>query len=153
MILVFNKQYRQEEKLFRELKNKIKQSKSMVKDTDGKFGEFFSLDSIDIQFFYGTDKYLKVFDKSGNIIVNMDIHYFGNCVSDEQELANARWNMFNNLFTFARDTYTARIEKAKKLERATKEIQEKKTKLDKAARDKEAAEAAIVNATTRLKSL
>lgn len=154
MILVFNKQYRQEEKLFRELKKKINQSKSMVKGSDGKNAEIYKLDSIDVHFFIGSKYKLKVFDKSGGVIIDMDIPAFkATPYSDADELGNARWNMFSHLLMATRDVYSKRTEKAKKLEQATRKLQEEQAKLGKAARDKAAAEAVIVNATNRLKSL
>lgn len=154
MILVFNKQYRQEEKLFRELKKKINQSKSMVKGSDGKNAEIYKLDSIDVHFFIGSKYKLKVCDKSGGVIIDMDIPAFkATPYSDADELGNARWNMFSHLLMATRDVYSKRTEKAKKLEQATQELQKKQAALDKATRDKATAEAVIVNATNRLKSL
>ncbi len=154
MILMFNKQYRQEEKLFRELKKKINQSKSMVNGSDGKTGEIYKFDSIDVHFFTGSKSKLKVFDKAGAIIIDMDIPEFkATPYSDADELGNARINMFHHLLMFTRDVYSKRTEKAKKLKQATKTLQEEQAKLDKAAHDKEAAEAVIANATNRLKSL
>ena len=154
MILVFNKQYRQEEKLFRELKKKINQSKSMVNGSDGKNAEIYKLDSIDVHFFIGSKSKLKVFDKSGGVIIDMDIPEFkATPYSDADELGNARINMFHHLLMATRDVYSKRTGKAKKLNQATQELQKKQAALDKATRDKAAAEAVIVNATNRLKSL
>jgi hypothetical protein len=154
MILMFNKQYRQEEKLFRELKKKINQSKTMIKDSDAKTGEVYKFDSIDVHFFTGSKSKLKVFDKAGGIIIDMDVPEFkATPYSDADELGNARINMFHHLLMFTRDVYSKRTEKAKKLEQATKTLQDKQAALDKAARDKAAAEAVIANATNRLKSL
>ncbi len=152
MFLVFNKQYRQEEKLFRELKNKIKKSKSMVGGSSNKLGEFYKLDSIDIHFFVTSERKLKVFDKSYAAIVEISADIKGYPNSDEYELSNARFHMFSNLLSFARNNYQKRIEKDK-MNQATKKLQEKKAKLDKAAKDKAEAEAVIANATNRLKSL
>ena len=53
------------------------------------------------------------------------------------------------MLQFVRTEDAKRKEKAKKLERATKELQEKKAILD----AKQKAEAVIVNATRRLKEL
>ena len=126
----------------------------MIEDSDGKTGEVYKFDSIDVHFFTGSKSKLKVFDKAGAIIIDMDIPEFkATPYSDADELGNARINMFHHLLMFTRDVYSKRTEKAKKLEQATKTLQDKQAALDKAARDKAAAEAVIVNATNRLKSL
>lgn len=152
MFLVFNKQFRQEEKLFCELKNKIKKSKSMVGGSNDKLGEFYKLDSIDIHFFVTPKRKLKVFDKSNAVIVDIDANLKGYAHSDEYKLSSARFNMFSHLLSFARYNYKKRTEK-EKMNQATKKLQEKKAKLDKAAKDKAEAEAIIENAINRLKSL
>lgn len=152
MILVFNKQYRQEEKLFSELKKKIKQSKSMVVSVDKNY-EIYKLDSIEVRFSVGAKSGLIVFDMAGNVILPEMNCEFRQGYSTEDELQRARFTMFTNLLDVARESNKKRTEKAKKMEQATKKLQKEQAALDKAAHDKAAAEAVIMNATNRLKSL
>ena len=147
--------YRQEKELFRELKKKINQSKTMVNGSDGKTGEIYELDSIDVYFFIGSKYKLKVFDKAGGVIIDMDIPAFKATpyllAADIQ--GNERWNKFHDLLMVTREVYSKRTKKAKKLEQARKALQDKQAALDKAARDEATAKSVIVNAINRLKSL
>ena len=115
--------YRQEKELFRELKKKINQSKTMIEDSDGKTGEIYKFDSIDVHFFIGSKYKLKVFDKSGGVIIDMDIPAFKATpylAADIQ--GNERWNKFRDLLMATREVYSKRTDKAKKLEQATQEL-------------------------------
>ena len=152
MILMFNKQYRQENKLFNTLADKIKKSSSIVQEFKGQ-ARVFELDTIDIYFTVANGQKLKVVTKTGEVVVpEMDCSFKQGC-STEDVLQRARHEMFSQLLDFVHKTYEKKAEKAKKMEQATKELQEKQTMLDKAARDKAAAEAVIATATNRLKSL
>lgn len=149
MILVFNKQYRQEEKLFRELKSKIKKSQSIA--TYLAQSEVYKLDSIDL--YFDVDEYLlTVKDKSGNVIVELNCKYAGAPYNDEMELANARNNMFSALLDAARKQYNKRVEK-EKLEQATKKAQAKIAEKKKAKKEQALKEAAVTKAYERLKGL
>ncbi len=145
MILMFNKQYREESKLISELVKKIKKSKSLTKECRGN-SEIYILDTICIEFEIIKSR-ITVKDKLDNIIVKMD------CSWAQDALQEARFYMFSHLLNIARGTHDKRLDKAKQFELSKKEIAAKQKELDKAAADKATAEAAIFNARQRLKSL
>ncbi len=150
MILMFNKQYRKESKLFEELQSKIKKSQSIATGYLAQ-GEFYKLDSIDL--YFDVDKYLlTVKDKSGNVIVELNCKFAGAPYNDEMELANARFHMLSALLDAARKQYNKRAEK-KKLEQATKKAQAKIAEKKKAEKEQALKEAAVTKAYERLKGL
>ena len=134
MILMFNKQYREESKLISELVKKIKKSQSLTKEYMEN-SEIYILDVICIEFEVSKAR-LTVKDKSDNVIVEMD------CMRAQDALQEARFDMFAQLLVIARDTHDNK-----------KEMEAKQKELDKATADKAAAEAAIFNARQRLKRL
>ncbi len=152
MILIFNKQYRQEKGLIDDLKAAIKKSKKMEKDLKGNT-EIYKLDTIKIHFDVLTCC-LKVMknEPHAEVIADLDCK-FVNTYSDNAELQRKRFEMFSGLLETARQTYNNKIEKAAKLENATKKILAEKTKLDRAAAEAKAAQTAIVAARQKLKSL
>ena len=145
MILMFNKQYREESKLISELVKKIKKSQSLTKE-DRENSEIYILDTIRIEFEVSKTR-LTVKDKSDNVIVEMD------CMWAQDALQEARFYMFSHLLEIARNTHDKRLNKAKQFEQVKKEMEAKQKELDKATADKSAAEAAIFNARQRLKRL
>ena len=145
MILIFNKQYRQESGLISDLTTKIKKSKQIIQEYNGN-KEIYKLDSIDI-ILDVLQNTLVVMDKNKNVIVDM------NCQFDRDELQEARYYMFSNLLEAARKTYNDRTEKAKALEQAAQKIKAEQARIDKAKAEKLAADAKIANARRRLKSL
>ena len=151
MFLIFNKQFRQEEKFFNEIAKKIKATKTLH-NADTPRWECYQLDSIDVHF--QIDKrILRVLDKEGNQI-GADINCeYRQGFTTEDELQRVRYDRFSHLLELIRTEYTKRKEKAKKLERASKQMQEKKVKLDRELAKKKEAEAVIVNATKRLREL
>lgn len=145
MILIFNKQYRQESGLISDLTTKIKKSKQIIQEYNGN-KEIYKLDSIDI-ILDVLQNTLVVMDKNKNVIVDM------NCQFDRDELQEARYYMFSNLLEAARKTYNDRTEKAKALEQAAQKIKAEQARIEKAEAEKLAADAEIANARRRLKSL
>ena len=145
MILIFNKQYRQESGLISDLTTKIKKSKQIIQEYNGN-KEIYKLDSIDI-ILDVLQNTLVVMDKNKNVIVDM------NCQFDRDELQEARYYMFSNLLEAARKTYNDRTEKAKALEQAAQKIKAEQARIEKAKAEKLAADAQIANARRRLKSL
>lgn len=145
MILIFNKQYRQESGLISDLTTKIKKSKQIIQEYNGN-KEIYKLDSIDI-ILDVLQNTLVVMDKNKNVIVDM------NCQFDRDELQEARYYMFSNLLEAARKTYNDRTEKAKALEQAAQKIKAEQARIDMAKAEKLAADAKIADARRRLKSL
>lgn len=145
MILIFNKQYRQESGLISDLTTKIKKSKQIIQEYNGN-KEIYKLDSIDI-ILDVLQNTLVVMDKNKNVIVDM------NCQFDRDELQEARYYMFSNLLEAARKTYKKRTEKVKALEQAAQKIKAEQARIDKAKAEKLAADAKIADARRRLKSL
>lgn len=151
MFLIFNKQFRAEEKFFNEIAKKIKATKTLHHVNMPKW-ECYQLDSIDVHF-HIDDRILRVLDKEGNQI-GTDINCeYRQGYTTEDELQRVRCNRFSHLLEFVRNEDRARREKAEKLERATKQMQAKKAKLDAELAEKKKAEAVIVNATKRLREL
>lgn len=145
MILIFNKQYRQESGLISDLTKKIKKSRLIIQEyRDNK--EIYKLDGIDIVFDI-TKSNLVVMDKNKSVIIDMD------CQFDRDELQEARFYMFSHLLEAARNTYKKRTEKVKALEQATQKIKAEQARLNKAQKEKMAAEAKIADARNRLRSL
>lgn len=151
MFLIFNKQFRQEEKFFNEIAKKIKATKTLH-NADTPRWECYQLDSIDVHFQID-NRILRVLDKKGNQI-GADINCeYRQGFTTEDELQRVRHDRFSHLLELIRTEYTKRKEKAKKLERASKQMQEKKVKLDRELAKKKEAEAVIANATKRLREL
>ena len=152
MVLIFNKQFRTEEKFFNEIAKKIKTSKTLNKVDMPKW-ECYQLDSIDVHFCVSENYILRVLDKTGAFIVpdmNCD---FRQGYTTEDELQRVRYNRFSSLLQLARDEDRARKEKAKKLDQATKKMQEKQTRLDAELAEKAEMAAVIANAIKRLRGL
>lgn len=152
MFLIFNKQFRAEEKFFNEIVKKIKTTKTLH-NVDTASWVCYQLDSIDVHFQIVGDRILRVLDKEGNQI-GSDINCeYRQGYTTEDELQRVRHSRFSHLLQFVRTEYAKRKEKAEKLERAAKELQEKKAILDAELAKKKKAEEVIVNATRRLKEL
>ena len=150
MILFFNKQYRAENNMINDLAKKIKKSKVVEREIRGNT-EVYKLDNMVISFDILGSKLTVEEKKTGEAIVDMDCKFGGNFAGDE--LQNARFDMFSNLLEVARKRYKAHIEKAEKMNQASKKLQEKQAQLSKVETEKAAAEAAIVEARKKLKSL
>ena len=151
MFLIFNKQFRAEEKFFNEIAKKIKTTKTLHNvDTSG--WECYQLDSIDVHF-HIDDRILRVLDKEGNQI-GTDINCeYRHGYTTEDELQMVRFNRFSHLLEFVRNEDRARREKAQKLERAAKQMQAKKAELDAKLAKKAKDKAVIAKATERLREL
>ena len=117
MILIFNKQFRQEEKLIALLAKKLKKSESMTREY-GKPGtnegntEIYRLDDIDLYLDLGVKSgagSITVKDKQGVVIYKMDCHY-----DQYNQMQDARADWFHELLMMARDVYQKKAEKAKK---------------------------------------
>ena len=102
MILIFNKQYRQEFALISDL---AKKSKSVIRVSNGNT-ELYKLDNININF-ESITRVLTVTDKNDNVIFDTGCQHTGN------KLQQARYHMFSNLLQRARDTYDRGVDKAK----------------------------------------
>jgi len=109
MFLIFNKQYRAEEKLISELNKKIKKSKTFS-DIREEFGEIYKLDNLDIVF-YLSEHVLSVLDKSGAEIIKI------NCKENAgDDLQRERANWFHHLLCdVARKRAKQEEEKQKKI--------------------------------------
>ena len=151
MILFFNKQYREENGLINDLARKIKKSKTLERKTQ-RNAEVYMLDNATISFDILSHQLIVAERKTGERILDMSCEYAGG-FTDADELQNARFHMFSNLLSVARKTYEAKVEEEEKLALATKKIQAEQARLSKAEAEKAAAEAAIVNARKRIKSL
>ena len=145
MVLIFNKQYRQESNLISDLSKKIKKSQSLRKEYKGN-NEIYTLDNIIIDFAI-TDNTITVKDKKKNVIVALD------CKWAQEELQEARFYMFSNLLNVARSVYDRRVEKSKTFAQAQQDIQARQAVSAELAAAKSARETAIRNAREKLKSL
>ena len=107
MILIFNKQFRTEEKIISELVKKIKKSAKFNKSYEGNT-EKYEFDNLDV-FFDIIDRKVVVTNKMGDEIMSMDCHY-----DAYDEMQEVRSNWFSELLNKARAK-----EKYKKMRMAT----------------------------------
>ena len=108
MFLIFNKQYRAEDKLISELVKKIKKSKTF--SVDDKDKEIYKLDNLDIVFDL-PEHVLSVLDKSGAEIIKIDCT---NKSGDDFQQERAKW--FHHLLCdVARKRKNQEKEKQKKI--------------------------------------
>ena len=115
MILIFNKQYRQFEKIMSELLKKAKKSQKMEQKDDP---ETYYLDNVNVAF--DVVKYvLTVTDKAGEEIVSINCKFAG----AGYELQNAKFNLFSDLLSHFRKIYNARQEK-QKMDRAAEKVKQ-----------------------------
>ena len=149
-MLIFNKQYREEAKLFAELARKVKNSKD-IKLKLGQNDSTYKLNTIDITF-YSIKNLLKVQDKDGNIIVDLDCKFAGTPSNIDMELSNARFSMFCNLLDLTRKTY-GKLKQKEKMEEATRKTNAKIAETKKSKQENELREAAIIRAREQLKGL
>ena len=105
-MLFLNKQKREEAKMFDELTRKVKDSKNIDR-VASTYDLIYKLDSINIAFNVG-ENFLKVQDKAGNFIVNLDYKY------GKTGLSKERHYMFSNLLYIAQKTHDKLKEKEKK---------------------------------------
>lgn len=153
MILIFNKQFRQEEKLISLLAKKVKKSESITCEY-GKPGtnegnmEIYRLDDIDLYMNVGTaaDASITVKDKQGNLVYKMDCHYEPN-----NQMQEARTNWFHNLLMMVRDVYQKRAEKARKYKEATAKVNEKRQAKQSLNATEQQRDAAIKEALSKLR--
>ena len=152
MDLQFNKQYRQEKKLFNELAKKVVKSKKIELKYEG-FVKVFQLESIDIYYAFRDGFKVKVLDKNGCVVVpEMYCQPVpGNGL--EQQLQYERHVMFHDLLYLAGSFHHQRLVQAQKQASEEKKRQEQQARLDKAVADKIAAEMTIKQSLQRLKSL
>lgn len=113
MILIFNKQFRTEEKIISELMKKIKKSATVNRSYEGNT-EKYELDNLDV-FFDIIDRKVVVTNKMGDKIMSMDCNYDA---YDEMQIARANW--FTELLDKAR-AYENK-EKDKKMRMATANV-------------------------------
>ena len=113
MILIFNKQFRTEEKIISELMKKIKKSATVNKSCEGNT-EKYEFDNLDV-FFGLIDRKVVVTNKMGDKIMSMDCNYDA---YDEMQKARANW--FSELLDKARAREDK--EKDKKMRMATANV-------------------------------
>lgn len=120
-MLVFNKEFRQGEKLISEIRKKIKKSKNLeLKYDDGL--EVYSFDTFDVIFSTViSETFFKVVDKSGKEIVSMDCTY-----KNDDELAKVRFNRFSHLLDFIRTQDKIRKAKSEKFKQASEKADHKR---------------------------
>jgi hypothetical protein len=124
MLLVFEKLYRQERKIFNMLATKIKKSKKVVRTLKGVH---------DVVEDYALDDILIHFDREANVLKvtentskpNPDHNYYLSCryasgSENEDELQRARHDMFMWLLNIARQTYEKKLDKPKLFAKASK---------------------------------
>ena len=121
MFLMFNKQYRMEEKLVSELAKKIKKS-SHLEVSYVKNEEIYTLDNLSISFDV-TSHQIVVSDKSGQEITFLNCAY-----SEHDDFQQARYNWFHHLL----------CDVARKRKKEEEEKQKQKEAMQKAARVTEA---------------
>ncbi len=151
-MLIFNKQFRAEEKVINELRKKIKKTENFDR-LDGIFDrldskdncEKYVLDNITISFNV-LDGDLTVTDKNNNEIVTI------NCGFKDEPLQQARYNWFSDLLDFARKRFEEKEMKMAKIE----EMQKAKNAVEtaqKAKADQDAQRLEMLNAAKRIKGL
>lgn len=154
MILIFNKQFRQEEKLIALLAKKLKKSESMTREY-GKPGtnegntEIYRLDDIDLYLNLGVKSgasSITVKDKQGEVIYKMDCHY-----DPYNQMQEARLDWFHELVMKAREVYKKRVEKAKKYTEATAKVNAKRQAQQSLNATEQQRDAAIKEALSKLR--
>lgn len=127
MLLFLEKQYRQENRIFNMLAEKIKKSKKIVRTAEGihRTREEYTLDNIKIYFDIPSCT-LRVEEN----VSNPSHRYYlacqyqsGDTVQDK--LQRARNEMFIGLLNIARQTYEKKLEQGKKFENAIKLLRRK----------------------------
>ena len=122
VFLIFNKQYRAEEKLISELDKKIKKSKTFSVINE-EFGEVYKLDNLDIVFYLSEMPAIAVLDKSSAEIIKI------NCKEKSgDDFQQARANWFHHLL----------CDVARKRKKQEEEKQKKAKSIHEAARAVEA---------------
>lgn len=149
-MLLFNKQYRAECKLFDELTRKIRKSKDIKYEIVGN-STICKLDSIDITF-HSNKRLLEVKDKKGDVIISLNCQFSGTPYNTEMELSNARFNMYCHLHETARKRHDVLMQK-EKMEAATRKAQAKISEKKKAETEKVLKEVAVTKAYERLRGL
>ena len=147
-MLIFNKQYRNEQKLISEIYKKIRKSAKMEYLRGNT--EIYKLDSIDVLFDILNYK-LSVKDKSGKEIYIMDCKYpeFG----DKDELQLARNDWFSALLDFARTLYKQRSQKQEKMKQASENAKTKAETKQKEKVAEQAENAAVLSALEEMRNL
>ena len=145
MLMIFNKQFRTEEKIISELIKKIKKSKKIVMSYVGN-AEVYELDTIDISF--DTVKHeLLVEDKSGKKIMSLDCNY-----DMHNEMQQARSNWFHEVLNKSRERYdkeSAALEKQEKWKKSNK----KATAMNNLKKQQQGEQTAALKALERIKGL
>ncbi|MBR4891947.1 MAG: hypothetical protein IKZ34_02065 [Alphaproteobacteria bacterium] len=152
MLLVYNRQYQQENKLFNELAKKIVKSKKIGLKYEG-LASIFQLDSIDIFFILDKGHKIKVLDKGGCVVVpelNCTLTH-GSTV--EKQLQDVRYYRLNDLYSLACGMRNQRQLQEQKTTDSIQISQEEQVRLDKAIADRMAAEMTIKTALRRLKTI
>ena len=151
-MLLFNKERRMLGKLFDNLFDKIKTSKSIKVEYKGN-AEVCSLDSIDISFDTVTSK-IVVTDKSGAEIYTMDCHHPQMpLLNTADELQQYLANGFHAMLMHARKVYDKKQEKSKKMK---EDLDAARANLKAKSEQKQAEQirqSAMMSALDKLKSL
>lgn len=150
-MLLFNKQYRAECKLFDELTRKIRKSKDIKYEIVGN-STICKLDSIDITF-HSNKRLLEVKDKKGDVVISLNCQFSGTPYNTEMELSNARFNMYCHLHHTAGKRHDVLRQMEAATRKAQAKISEKKKAKKKAETEKVLKEVAVTKAYERLRGL
>lgn len=153
-MLIFNKQFRQEEKLISRTVDKIKKSKSIKMkfgkvSTDIGTTETYMLDDIDVCFNLGVKggpNSIIIKEKNGNVIYTMDCHFD---IYDKMQRARANW--FHWLLNKTRDIYNKKPKKAEKLKKATQRVETQKEEKQQQQTVEQTRDSAIKEALSKLR--
>jgi len=144
-MLIFNKQYRNEQKLISEIYKKIRKSAKM-EYLHGNT-EIYKLDGVDVLFDILNYK-LSIKDKSGKEIYTMDCKF-----SDKDELQQARNDWFSSLLDFARTLYKQKTQKQEKMKQASEDAKSKADAKQKQITAEQAKNTAVLAALDKLRGL
>lgn len=148
MFIIFNKEYRKYESIVSDLMKKMKKSVNVEKVYEDEINaEVYKLDTVDIVFQIG--KHIIIArDKNGAEIISLDCHYNAN-----DELQNAKCNLFSGFLKEVRNNYDKRIEKANKLKAATEKAKKEAETKQQVISAQQTKEKLLNDALEKLRSL
>lgn len=142
MVYIFNKQFRTREKIFNDLRKKIKKSETMtcIPHTDK-----YTLDTVVIEFKVIDPQTITINDKTGTEIIKLDCHYDG-----YDDIQKIMFHQFSSLLAFIRNQFDKRQERIKKIKEAEAKVVKNRT----ASHTKQKKQETLLNnALERLKGL
>ena len=145
MMPIFNKQFRTEEKIFSDLRKKIRKSETIA---NTHHNDKYALDSIVIDFDVSTHRLTVSDKKTGSEIITIDCHF-----DNYDDMQKIRSNWFHNLLMFVREQFNKRQAKIKKVKDASEKLTEK-NRISQTRRTAQTAQATLLeNALDKLKAL